>query len=66
MLYGAAEFSRDTDLAVLASGVLNIYPPEHAALAADVIGAGALLSEQPSRSEPLAGAFPPIARPSAT
>ncbi len=45
-------------LAVLASGVLNIYPPEHAQLAAEVAAHGALLSEAPPNSEPLPGAFP--------
>lgn len=45
-------------LAVLASGVLNIYPPEHAELARSVVEHGALLSESPPRAEPLAGAFP--------
>ena len=45
-------------LAVLASGVLNIYPPEHEQLAAEVAAHGALVSESPPRAEPLAGAFP--------
>jgi len=45
-------------LAVLASGVLNIYPPEHASLAEEVRSAGALVSESPPRVEPLAGQFP--------
>jgi DNA processing protein len=45
-------------LAVLASGVLNIYPPEHAALAEQVRAAGALISENPPHSAPLSGAFP--------
>jgi DNA processing protein len=45
-------------LGVLASGVLNIYPPEHEQLAAEVAACGALLSEQPARSAPLAGTFP--------
>jgi len=45
-------------LAVLASGVLNIYPPEHADLAQAVIEQGALLSESPPRAKPLAGTFP--------
>jgi len=45
-------------LAVLASGVLNIYPPEHQQLAAEVAAQGALVSEAPPRAEPLAGAFP--------
>ena len=43
---------------MLASGVLNIYPPEHDKLAAEVAACGALLSEQPARSAPLAGTFP--------
>lgn len=45
-------------LAVLGSGVLNIYPPEHAQLSDDVIAKGALLSESPPHSPPLPGAFP--------
>ncbi len=45
-------------IGVLASGVLNIYPPEHDHLADEVAAAGALLSEQPARSAPLAGTFP--------
>jgi DNA processing protein len=45
-------------LAVLGSGVLNIYPPEHDKLAEEVAAAGALISEAPLRAPPLAGAFP--------
>jgi DNA processing protein len=45
-------------IAVLASGVLNIYPPEHKQLADDVIANGALMSESPPAMEPLAGMFP--------
>ncbi len=45
-------------IAVLGSGVLNVYPPEHLALANEVIAHGALISESPPRSEPLAGTFP--------
>jgi DNA processing protein len=45
-------------LAVLASGVLSIYPPEHEKLAAEVAAHGALISEQPPRASPLAGCFP--------
>lgn len=45
-------------LAVLASGVMNIYPPEHDALADQVAGGGAVLSEAPPLAEPLAGMFP--------
>jgi DNA processing protein len=45
-------------IAVLASGVANIYPPEHAELAAEVAAGGALISEAPPHAEPLAGTFP--------
>ena len=44
-------------LAVMASGVLHIYPPEHDALARQIAGCGALLSEQPPRSAPWAAPF---------
>ncbi len=45
-------------LAVLAGGVLNVYPPEHASLAAEVARQGAVLSEAPPLFQPLAGGFP--------
>ncbi len=45
-------------LAVLASGVMSIYPPEHDKLAEEVVAAGALLSEAPPNAQPLSGAFP--------
>lgn len=45
-------------LAVLGSGVLNIYPPEHAPLASEVANRGAVISENPPTAPPLAGAFP--------
>ncbi len=45
-------------LAVLGSGVMNIYPPEHRELAAEVCQQGALISESPPKTEPSAGAFP--------
>ncbi len=45
-------------LAVLGSGVLNVYPPEHAGLAAEIIGRGAVMSENLPLAPPLAGAFP--------
>ncbi|HZZ30042.1 MAG TPA: DNA-processing protein DprA [Pirellulales bacterium] len=45
-------------IAVLASGVLNIYPPEHQELAKQIIGRGALISESPPMFEPLRGMFP--------
>ncbi|HVX15583.1 MAG TPA: DNA-processing protein DprA [Pirellulales bacterium] len=45
-------------LAVLGSGVLNIYPPEHVELAVQVMAHGAIVGEAPVRSAPLSGAFP--------
>ena len=45
-------------LAILGSGVLNIYPPEHVELAAEVVEQGAVLGENPPHSPPLSGAFP--------
>lgn len=45
-------------IAVLASGVLNIYPPEHDRLAEQVAQHGAVLSEAPPLAEPLSGGFP--------
>jgi len=45
-------------LAVLGSGLLNIYPPEHRELAAQVRASGAILSELALRSKPLQGTFP--------
>ncbi|RLS33678.1 MAG: DNA-protecting protein DprA [Planctomycetota bacterium] len=45
-------------LAVLGSGVLNIYPPEHDRLAEEVIAHGAVFSETPPLASPHAGAFP--------
>jgi len=45
-------------LAVLGSGVLNLYPPEHAELAEEIIKQGAVISESPPLSPPLSGAFP--------
>jgi DNA processing protein len=45
-------------IAVLASGVMNIYPPEHDQLAEEVAACGAVISESPPRSQPLSGTFP--------
>lgn len=45
-------------LAVLGSGVLHIYPPEHAKLADEVVQCGALVSESPPRAAPQGGMFP--------
>ena len=45
-------------IAVLASGLLEIYPPEHVKLADEVAASGYLLSEAPPRMVPISGAFP--------
>lgn len=45
-------------IAVLATGVENIYPPEHDELAAQVMQNGALLSECPLDQKPRRGLFP--------
>lgn len=45
-------------IAVLGSGVLAIYPPEHVDLAAEAIGRGAVVSEAPPLAEPTVGSFP--------
>ena len=45
-------------IGVLASGVMNIYPPEHDRLAEEVVAHGALISESPPRAAPLSGTFP--------
>lgn len=54
---GALEASGRT-IAVLAGGLSKIYPPEHAGLAADITGKGAILSEAPMLQAPLPGMFP--------
>lgn len=45
-------------IAVLATGVVKIYPPEHAALAEEVIQAGVLISEAPLEQAAVRGIFP--------
>jgi DNA processing protein len=45
-------------VAVLGSGVLSVYPPEHEQLANEVVTQGAVIGENPPRSPPLPGAFP--------
>ena len=45
-------------IAVLGSGVLSIYPPEHTDLAREVIDSGALISELPPLTAPHEGTFP--------
>ncbi len=45
-------------IAVLANGLEQVYPPEHADLADQIAGQGVVLSELPMRQAPLAGLFP--------
>lgn len=45
-------------IAVLGSGVLQIYPPEHRGLAEEIAAAGAVISELPPLTKPSSGAFP--------
>jgi DNA processing protein len=45
-------------LAVLGSGLDEIYPPEHRTLAQEIAGQGALLTEYPLGTRPEAGNFP--------
>ena len=45
-------------IAVVASGLLNLYPPEHKELAFDIAQQGALISELPPRRSTSRGAFP--------
>lgn len=54
---GALEAGGRT-IAVLGSGVLHIYPPEHAGLAEEIVEHGAVISESPPLSPPLPGSFP--------
>ena len=45
-------------IAVLANGLEQVYPPEHAELAGEIARRGVVLSELPMRQGPLAGLFP--------
>ncbi len=45
-------------IAVLGSGLENVYPPEHASLAAEIPTAGVVMSELPPRQTPMSGTFP--------
>lgn len=45
-------------IAVLGSGIANLYPPEHRELANEIVLHGALVSEFPCLQPPKAGAFP--------
>ena len=54
---GALEAGGRT-LAVLGSGLLNLYPAEHQSLAQQIAQHGAVLSEYPTQQPPKRGAFP--------
>lgn len=45
-------------IAVCATGMANVYPPEHAELAREIVAAGAVVSESPLDRGPSAGIFP--------
>jgi len=45
-------------IAVMATGVKNIYPPEHADLAVEITHSGAVVSEFPLDTKPRPGLFP--------
>lgn len=45
-------------IAVLGSGLLNMYPPEHGELSLEIAASGAVLSEYPTLQPPRSGAFP--------
>jgi len=54
---GALEAGGRT-IAVLGSGLLELYPPEHLGLAEKIRQHGAVVSELPLRTKPLSGTFP--------
>ncbi|MGN6543432.1 MAG: DNA-processing protein DprA [Aureliella sp.] len=54
---GAIEAQGRT-IAVLSSGVHEIYPPEHEELAEQIVDSGALISEMPPLTKPKKGMFP--------
>ncbi|MFW6170123.1 MAG: DNA-processing protein DprA [Planctomycetota bacterium] len=54
----AALKAQGRTIAVLGSGVLNVYPPEHAALAEEIRKQGAVISELPLFRKPMSGTFP--------
>jgi DNA processing protein len=55
---GALQSSGRT-IAVLGNGLASIYPPEHEALAAEIVERGAVVSELPMDFQPDAKNFPP-------
>ncbi len=54
---GALEAGGRT-IAVLGSGVLNVYPPEHGPLTDSICRQGMVLSELPPLQQPMSGTFP--------
>jgi len=55
---GALKYSKGRTLAFLGSGLLNLYPPENKKLAGEIKERGAVFSEYPLHSKPLALHFP--------
>ena len=45
-------------IAVLGSGVVNVYPPEHVELANAIRASGSVISELPPLQKPMSGTFP--------
>ncbi|MCE9527131.1 MAG: DNA-processing protein DprA [Planctomycetales bacterium] len=56
--HSAAMKAGGRTLAVLGSGVMEIYPPEHEKLAQQVMENGAIISESHPLAPPLTGSFP--------
>lgn len=54
---GALEAGGRT-VAVAATGLASVYPPEHRELAGEIAGQGAVISESPLLQRPVAGLFP--------
>jgi DNA processing protein len=59
LAHQAALHSGGRTLAVLGSGVDQVYPPEHSRIAAQIAENGALISDYPPSTPPDAGNFPP-------
>jgi len=55
---GALKFPKGRTIAFLGSGLLNMYPPENKKLASEIAARGAVFSEYPLYSKPLAMHFP--------
>jgi len=55
---GALKFPKGRTIAFLGSGLLNMYPPENKKLASEIASRGAVFSEYPLFSKPLAMHFP--------